>query len=78
MAEVPPGVDNMAFNSDDRLFVSNFRNGAIHKIRPSKQHRTVSSQAAGELNASVLAARTSGSTFRSVRSRGTSSKGGAR
>jgi sugar lactone lactonase YvrE len=42
VAQVPPGVDNMAFDSDDRLFVSNFRNGAIHEIRPRKPPRTVS------------------------------------
>jgi sugar lactone lactonase YvrE len=36
------GVDNIAFDSQDRLFVSNFRDGSIHTILPNGKPRELS------------------------------------
>jgi sugar lactone lactonase YvrE len=42
IAKLPPGVDNLAFDSRDRLFVSHTDDGSIFAILPSGQSRTVS------------------------------------
>ncbi|MCP5010531.1 MAG: hypothetical protein GY942_11165 [Aestuariibacter sp.] len=34
IAEVPLGADNMAFDARGNIYVSNFRNGSVHRIRP--------------------------------------------
>ncbi len=36
------GVDNIAFDAQDTLFVSNFREGSIHRVLPSSQPRELS------------------------------------
>jgi sugar lactone lactonase YvrE len=35
VATVPDGSDNLVFDSQDNIYVSNFRDGSIHKILPS-------------------------------------------
>jgi len=42
IAEIEPGLDNLAFDSRDRVFVSNSVNGAIYHVLPSGQVRTIS------------------------------------
>ncbi len=41
IAELPFGTDNLAFDSDDRLFVSNSVEGAIHEVMADGSVRTV-------------------------------------
>jgi sugar lactone lactonase YvrE len=42
VAEIGPGLDNLAFDSRDRLFVSSFFNGAIYRVLPSGKVRELS------------------------------------
>jgi sugar lactone lactonase YvrE len=42
VAELPPGADNLAFDSTDRLYVSSFWNGSILEVLPDGEMRTVS------------------------------------
>jgi len=42
IAELPPGADNLAFDSEDRLYVSSFWNGSILEVLPDGMTRTVS------------------------------------
>jgi sugar lactone lactonase YvrE len=42
VATLEPGLDNLAFDSVDNLFVSNFENGSITRILPSGQGRIIS------------------------------------
>ena len=42
IATIEPGLDNLAFDSHDRLFVSNYINGTIYHVLPSGIVRTVS------------------------------------
>jgi sugar lactone lactonase YvrE len=42
VATIEPGLDNLAFDSGDNLFVSNFENGTINRILPDGQGQTVS------------------------------------
>jgi DNA-binding beta-propeller fold protein YncE len=42
VADVPPGADNLAFDSGGRLFTSSFWNGSILEVLPGGERRTVS------------------------------------
>ena len=42
LADVGPGLDNLAFDSQGRLFVSSFLNGTIYRVLPSGQVRELS------------------------------------
>jgi sugar lactone lactonase YvrE len=42
VANIEPGLDNMAFDSRGRLYVSSFENGTIYRILPSGRARVLS------------------------------------
>jgi sugar lactone lactonase YvrE len=42
IAHVGPGLDNLAFDSRGRIYVSSFSDGSIYKILPSGKARTIS------------------------------------
>jgi len=42
VCQLPAGLDNMAFNTDDRLFVSGSHDGVIFEILPDGEYRVVS------------------------------------
>ena len=42
IAQLPPGLDNLAFDSQDRLFVSHTSDGSIFEVLPDGTIRTVS------------------------------------
>jgi len=42
VAHVGPGLDNLAFDSRGRLYVSSFLNGAIYRVLPSGRARVIS------------------------------------
>ena len=41
LARLPEGLDNLAFDSKDRLFVSNFRHGWVVEVMPGGTYREV-------------------------------------
>ncbi len=57
VARLPQGLDNFAFDANDRLFVSSFADGAVWRVEPSGE--TVALQPAGMAHPGGLAARVS-------------------